>query len=266
MITKNNEYIKLKKSIEDLFKWKQVTFDTIELGLNFELEDIDSIDVFRLMLYTWFITLSGSWLVIANKETFYELLSLYSFILKKEKLIDFNLLRLLSQFVLEIKMENFDNFEDHINQFIQAILKFRFTYYLKEQAYTLILASIFWFQTDYEVIWEQETWDWYADLVLTPTESGYPGYIFEFKRLTDKQMKQPWLEGGLKWLEAGFNWSQEGGRSSMWNVKLVKKCITQIKEKKYVKEMRKKNKKMKIYAVWVVMKGKKVVEMEIEEV
>ena len=138
-----------------------------------------------------------------------------------------------------LKWERIEDVQEYIDYFIQAILKFRFTYYLKEQAYTLILASIFWFQTDYEVIWEQETWDWYADLVLTPTENWYPGYVFEFKRLIDKQKITKSIS--------------------------AKKCIEQIKEKKYVNEMRKKNKNNKIYGVGVVMKGKKVVDMVIEQ-
>ena len=239
MIKKNEEYKKLKEDIEGLLNGEKISLEDTEIWLNFNIKTITKTDIFRLMLYTWFLTMSKSWLVIANKETLHEIVWLYSFVIQNEKSINIDLLHTLKEFVLDLKIEKFRNIEYFINNCIQTILKFRFSYYLKEQTYTLILASVLWFQSHYEVIWEQETWDWYADLVLTPMESGYPGYIFEFKRLTDKQ--------------------------KITKAVSAKKCISQIKEKKYMKEMRKKDKKVKIYAVGVVMKGKKVVEMEIEE-
>ena len=239
MIKKNEEYKKLKEDIEGLLNWEKISFEDTEIWLNFNIKSITKTDIFRLMLYTWFLTLSESWLVIANKETLHEIVWIYSYMLQNEKSVNIDLLQTLKEFVLDLKIEKFRNIEYFINNCVLAILKFRFSYYLKEQAYTLILASVLWFQSHYEVIWEQETWDWYADLVLTPTENWYPGYVFEFKRLIDKQKITKSIS--------------------------AKKCIEQIKEKKYVNEMRKKNKNIKIYGVGVVMKGKKVVDMVIEQ-
>ena len=232
-----NDYEELIENFENLFKWEEITLQLWLLWLNLNIKQIKRVDVLKLMLFTWFLTICKSWLVIANKETFHEILGLYSSILQDEKLVNIDLLDTLKEFVITLKYEKINKFENYINKLIQAILKFRFKYYLKEQAYTLILASVFWFQTEYNVVWEQETWDWYADLVLTPTEND-PGYIFEFKRLTEKQ--------------------------KITNAISAKKCIEQIKEKNYVREMRKKNNKVKIYGVGVVMKGKKVIDINVE--